>query len=152
MTHYWLGQQFIRHSSTFCSDFGCIALHSLQMSAKLCHAVVLTSPDRDLHRFVWRGDPDNQLRDYCMYDPCHVRSSSAANMSVKQNALDLTLEYPQAAVVVEKSFYVDDCLTGANCRRSGQTTKTTSRSLLKGRISTAQVELQSSRCLAASST
>ena len=41
-------------------------------------------------------------------------SSFAANMSVKQNALDLALEYPQAAVAVEKSFYVDDGLTGAN--------------------------------------
>ena len=41
-------------------------------------------------------------------------SSFAANMSVKQNALDLTPEYPQAAVVVEKLFCVDDCLTGAN--------------------------------------
>ena len=41
-------------------------------------------------------------------------SSFATNMSVKQNAFDLTLEYPQAAVAVEKSFYVDDSLTGAN--------------------------------------
>ena len=41
-------------------------------------------------------------------------SSFAAHMSVKQNALDLSLEYPQAAMAVEKSFYVDDGITGAN--------------------------------------
>ena len=35
-------------------------------------------------------------------------------MAVKQNALDFTLEYPQAADVVNKSFYVDDGLTGAD--------------------------------------
>ena len=40
-------------------------------------------------------------------------SSFAANMSVKRNALDHKLEYPKAADVVETSFYVDDCLTGA---------------------------------------
>ena len=38
-------------------------------------------------------------------------SSFSANMSVKQNALDLSLEYPQAAMAVEKSFYADDGLT-----------------------------------------
>lgn len=42
-------------------------------------------------------------------------SSFAANMYVKQNALDLALEYPQAAAVaVEKSFSVNYGLTGAN--------------------------------------
>ena len=41
-------------------------------------------------------------------------SSFSANMSVKKNALDLSLEYPQAAMAVEKSFYADDGLTGAN--------------------------------------
>ena len=41
-------------------------------------------------------------------------SSFAANMSMKQNALDFAVEYPQAAKVVEDSFYVDDGLTGAD--------------------------------------
>ena len=40
-------------------------------------------------------------------------SSFAANMSVKRNALDHKLEYPKAVDVGETSFYVDDCLTGA---------------------------------------
>ena len=40
-------------------------------------------------------------------------SSFAANMAVKQNAIDLAHEYPLAAEVVEKSC-VDDSLTGAN--------------------------------------
>ena len=40
-------------------------------------------------------------------------SSFAANMAIKQNARDFALEYPLAAQTVETSFYVDDCLTGA---------------------------------------
>ena len=41
-------------------------------------------------------------------------SSFAANMSVKQNAIDFAVEYPLAAKVVKKSFYVVDGLTGAD--------------------------------------
>ena len=37
-------------------------------------------------------------------------SPFAANMSVKQNVLDLMSKYPLTAAVVEKSFYVD-CTT-----------------------------------------
>ena len=35
-------------------------------------------------------------------------------MCVKQNALDYSMEYPNAAKVVRDSFYVDDCLTGSD--------------------------------------
>ena len=41
-------------------------------------------------------------------------SSFIANMSIKQNAQDYALEYPLASKVVDKSFFVDDCLTGAD--------------------------------------
>ena len=41
-------------------------------------------------------------------------SCFAANMAVKQNALELTRKYPQAAEAVLKSFYVDDGLSGAD--------------------------------------
>ena len=41
-------------------------------------------------------------------------SSFAANMAVKQNSIDFATEFPIAAKVVDTSFYVDDCLTGAN--------------------------------------
>ena len=40
--------------------------------------------------------------------------SFIANMCVKQNALDFSVEYPNAAKVVNNSFYVDDCLTGSD--------------------------------------
>ena len=41
-------------------------------------------------------------------------SSLAAKMSIKQNALDFAHEFPLAAKSVDESFYVDDCLTGAD--------------------------------------
>ena len=79
-------------------------------------AIELTPSDRDLHRFVWRSDPNSHLGDYRITRVTFGVSASsfAANMAVKQNALDFALEYPQAAAAVEKSFYIDDGLTGAN--------------------------------------
>ena len=84
--------------------------------SRMYRAIELTSSDRDLHRFVWRHNPDEPLRDYRMTRVTFGVSASsfAANMSVKQNAIDFALEYSHAVTAVEKSFYVDDGLTGAD--------------------------------------
>ena len=84
--------------------------------SKMYRAIELIEPDRDLHRFVWRQTPDDPLRDHRMTRVTFGVSASAfaANMSVKQNAVDFALEYPQAAEAVKKYFYVDDGLTGAD--------------------------------------
>ena len=83
--------------------------------SKMYRAVELIDADKDLHRFVWRSDSKDALVDYRMTRVTFGVSASsfAANMSVKQNAKDHSLEYPEAAEVVDNSFYVDDCLTGA---------------------------------------
>ena len=93
-------------------------LHKIALTAdvsKMYRAVKLTPSDRDLHRFVWRSNPTEPLIDYRMTRNTFGVSASAfaANMSVKQNAIDHAVQYPQAANVVKTSFYVDDCLTGA---------------------------------------
>ena len=41
-------------------------------------------------------------------------SSYAANMAVRQNAEDFTLEFPAATKAVKESFYVDNSLNGAD--------------------------------------
>ena len=40
-------------------------------------------------------------------------------MSVEQNAIELAHKYPLASKVVEESFYVDDCITGADSEEDG---------------------------------
>ena len=52
-------------------------------------AVELTRSDRDLHRFVWRSDPNAPLTDYRMTRVTFGVSASsfAANMAVRQNAI-----------------------------------------------------------------
>ena len=82
--------------------------------SKMYRAVLLPDNQRDLHRFVWRSQPDQVLRDYRMTRLTFgvSLSSFAANMCVKQNSNDFEQSYPQAAKAVNDSFYVDDGLTG----------------------------------------
>lgn len=94
-------------------------LHHVALTAdvsKMYRAVELVEGDRDYHRFVWRRSQDEPLVDYRMKRVTFGVSASsfAANMSVKQNAIDFTAKYPHAVVAVDESLYVDDCLTGAD--------------------------------------
>ncbi|XP_064397630.1 uncharacterized protein LOC135344354 [Halichondria panicea] len=94
-------------------------LHRVGLTAdisKMYRAIELTKNDRDLHRFVWRSSQGDMLKDYRMTRITFGVSASsfAANMSVKQNAIDYAHDYPIATKAVEESFYVDDALTGAD--------------------------------------
>ena len=70
--------------------------HRIALTAdvsKMYRAILLVPPDRDLHRFVWRKSPDEPLQDYRMTRVTFGVSASsfAANMSLKQNALDFAI-------------------------------------------------------------
>ena len=84
--------------------------------SRMYRAVVLPDSDRDLHRFVWRSQVHEPLKDYRMTRVAFGVSASSfiANMCVKQNSLDHAADYPLAAKAVDDSFYVDDGLTGAD--------------------------------------
>ena len=73
-------------------------------------AIELVPADRDL---LWRKNHNENLHDYRMTRVTFSVSASA-NMAVKQNALDFAAEFPEATKVMDKSFYVDDCLTGTD--------------------------------------
>ena len=78
-------------------------------------AITLVASDRD-HRFVWQSHPDEPLHDYRMTHATFGVSAFcfAANMAVKCNATDYALDFLKAAAAVDSSFYVDNCLSGAN--------------------------------------
>ena len=93
-------------------------MHQVALTAdvsKMYRAVKLSESDKDLHRFVWRSQSNDSLKECRMTRVTFGVSASsfAANMAVKQNALDHADSFPAASEVVHKSFYVDDCLTGA---------------------------------------
>ena len=101
-------------------------LHPVALTAdisKMYRAIELADSDKDLHRYVWRSDPNESLKDYRMTRVTFGVSASsfAANISVKQNAVDNSHEYPMAAEVVKKAFCIDDCLTGATDSKSALT-------------------------------
>ena len=81
--------------------------------SRMYRAMLLVEPDKDLHRFIWRNDPSEPLRDYRMTRVTFGVSASSfiANMCVKQN--HFRSQFPRAAKQIETSFYVDDYL-GAN--------------------------------------
>ncbi len=84
--------------------------------SKMYRAIKLHQSDKDFHRFFWRKMPDDPLTEYRMTRVTFGVSASsfAANMAVKQNAIDLTYKYPIAAEKVHEAFYVDDGLMGAD--------------------------------------
>ena len=64
--------------------------------SQMYHAVLLPDAQRDFHRFVWRRNPRDALRDYRMTRLVFGVSASsfAANMAVKQNAIQCKCSHP----------------------------------------------------------
>ena len=96
-------------------NLGDTRLLCLANISKMFREVGLTESDRDLHRFLYE-DSDGQIQDWRM---CHVTfgitsSPFLVSKALLQVAEDHKSEFPAAAQVVQHSFYVDDCLTGAN--------------------------------------
>lgn len=78
--------------------------------------IELTLANCDLHHCVWGSNPKEVLKDYHMIRLTFgvFALSFVTNMAVKQNTIDHAHKYPLAVEVVEKSFYVDDCLSEAD--------------------------------------
>ena len=75
--------------------------HKIALTAdvsRMYRAVLLHEDQRDLHRFVWREDPQHAFSDFRMTRLTFGVSASsfAANMAMKQNALNHQDEYPKA--------------------------------------------------------
>ena len=67
--------------------------------SRMYRAVLLPEHQRDLHRFVWREDPTQPLKDFRMTRLTFGVSASsfAANMAMRQNALDNAKSHSLAA-------------------------------------------------------
>ena len=76
--------------------------------SKMYQAIELHPHDCDLHNFVWRNEPNEDLQDFHMTRVTFGVSASSfvPNMAVKQNAMDHMHEFPLAAKVFEQAFYM----------------------------------------------
>ena len=74
--------------------------------SKMYRAVRLAESDRDYHRFVWRKNKEEPIRDYRTTRLTFgVASSFVANMAIRWNAKELSKEFPQASKATLESFY-----------------------------------------------
>ena len=95
--------QFREHTVVFTGDI-----------SKMFRGIHLAPQERDLHRFLLRGE-DNIIRDYRMNQLTFGMKSSPflATRVLQKAAEDMKETYPLAAKIVKMHFYVDDILTGA---------------------------------------
>ena len=101
--------------------------------AKMYREVELLPTDRDLHRFVWRPSPKDQIQDFRMTRVTFGVSASPylAIKTLQQTAKDHGAEHPTAAAHIRSSFYVDDLLAGAQTEEEARELFTQLRSVLK---------------------
>ena len=93
--------------------------HLIGMAAdisKIFREVGLHSGDRDLHRFLMRNDTTKMLEEWRMTRLTFGVTCSPflATQVLRQLAEDHNQEHSRAADIIRRSFYVDDCLTGAS--------------------------------------
>ena len=92
--------------------------HKVAMTAdigKMFREVGLLEADRDLHRFVWRPEEGAPIQIARMKHLTFGVASSPflATQVLRQLAKDHYDDFPRASNILSNSFYVDDCLTGA---------------------------------------
>ena len=124
-------------------------LHRIALAtdvSRMYRAILLPDSECDLHRFVWRRNPTDPLKDFRMTRLTFGVSASsfAGNMAVKQNAIDFAEEFPLAASAVHASFYVDDGLVGADSAEEATRLQQQLQelALLSRRLPTPQVEVE----------
>ena len=84
--------------------------------SKMYRAVELAEEDRDLHRFLWRANPEDNIQEYRMMRVTFGVSASPylAVRALQQTATDFGHLHSVASEHTTKSIYVDDLLAGAN--------------------------------------
>ena len=82
---------------------------------KMYREVILSQPDRQLHRFLWRETTDQPISSFCMNRVTFGVTSSpyVAVRALQQTAADFSTPSARASQHIHNSFYVDDLLAGA---------------------------------------
>ena len=71
---------------------------------------------RDLQRIVWRFQPEAEIKSYRLQTVTYGTANAPrlATRVLKKIAEDIRTTNPRASHEIEKSFYVDDLLSGAD--------------------------------------
>nr|XP_012233615.1 PREDICTED: uncharacterized protein LOC105678681 [Linepithema humile] len=93
--------------------------HTYAVSAdisKMYRQVRISQEQCKLQRILWRFTPEEEIQTYELQTVTYGEAWSAflAIRSLHQAARDLQQQYPEAAQIIMRDFYVDDLLTGGN--------------------------------------
>ncbi|XP_043064800.1 uncharacterized protein LOC122320698 [Drosophila ficusphila] len=83
---------------------------------KMYRCVRVTSPDNYLQSILWRDDPKQQVKAYTL-DTVTYGTKPAAFLAIRamqQLSYDEEAEFPLAAKIVRRDFYVDDLISGGD--------------------------------------
>ncbi|XP_055604591.1 uncharacterized protein LOC129752834 [Uranotaenia lowii] len=100
-------------------------LHRYAISAdieKMYRMVQVQQPDQHLQRILWRDTPDEPVKTFELTTVTYGTASAPylATRCLKQLAEDGSASHPIGSRVVRDSFYVDDCLVGADSVEEGK--------------------------------
>ncbi|XP_058456613.1 uncharacterized protein LOC131434010 [Malaya genurostris] len=101
--------------------------------SKMFRQVLMNSEDTPFQRILWRDDRSQPLKIFELLTVTYGLASSPfhATMALSQLADDERKEFPLAAPVLRKSFYIDDALCGAHTIEGAQSLCQELLSLLK---------------------
>lgn len=83
---------------------------------KMFNQINVDEKQWDCQRIFWRENPNELLREYWLTVVTFGLTSSA-HLSVRcvlQAAREAEKEFPEAAKIIQRDFYMDDCVTGAD--------------------------------------
>ena len=109
------GPSLYPNLSTVISKFRCHRVAITGDISKMFRGILLHAEEEDYHRFL-KCSPTGQIEDWRMLRLTFGVASSPylATQVLHQAAADLKDKYPLASNVILESFYVDDCLAGAD--------------------------------------
>ncbi|XP_054722558.1 uncharacterized protein LOC129232437 [Uloborus diversus] len=94
-------------------------IHSIALAAdieKMFRQILVSHSDSDFRRIIWRENPDQKIEDYRLKTVTYGTACAPylAIRTIKKLAEDEEMNFPKASKVIDKDFYVDDLLTGAD--------------------------------------
>jgi transposase InsO family protein len=101
---------------------------------KMMYRAISVDPsDTNLQKIVWRDDPEKPLRTYRLQTVTYGTASAPflATRCLQQLALEEMHNFPKAAAVVLRDFYVDDLQTGGDVKEEVSELQTQLITLLK---------------------
>lgn len=91
---------------------------------KMYRQVLITEEQRPLQRILWRPSPEKPLCTYELQTVTYGTASASflATRCLSEVGIEYTTSNPMLSKIIQRDFYVDDCLSGSNVLSDAQQT------------------------------